>query len=152
MFHFYTPWKYQKNVGFLMFSRGIEVEHWLEICYYFFVKSNLKMKFARTMSYLLLKKTLKHMHFFSHDRNYIRLIFNPSVYHKKNLWRLQKEGITPFFNYKCQWVSRVTLCITMIEKKLNWLPSFSAHVSYHESYILQALSRYLQTYFGPWKN
>ena len=28
MFHFYTPWKH--TGGFLMFSGGIEVEHWLE--------------------------------------------------------------------------------------------------------------------------
>ena len=31
MFHFYTPWKYQKTAGFLMFSGGIEVEHWLKM-------------------------------------------------------------------------------------------------------------------------
>ena len=30
MFHFYTPWK-QKTGGFLMFSGGIEVEHWLKM-------------------------------------------------------------------------------------------------------------------------
>ena len=28
MFHFYTPWKRQKTSGFLMFSLGIEKEHW----------------------------------------------------------------------------------------------------------------------------
>ena len=31
MFHFYTPWKHQKTGGFLMFSGGIEVQHWLKI-------------------------------------------------------------------------------------------------------------------------
>ena len=31
MFHFYTPWKLQKTFGFLIFSRGIEVEHWLKM-------------------------------------------------------------------------------------------------------------------------
>ena len=31
MFHFYTPWKQQKTGGFLMFSGGIEVEHWLKM-------------------------------------------------------------------------------------------------------------------------
>ena len=31
MFHFYTPWKYQKIGSFLMFSGGIEVEHWLKM-------------------------------------------------------------------------------------------------------------------------
>ena len=28
--HFYTPSKYQKTSGFLMFSRGTEVEHLVE--------------------------------------------------------------------------------------------------------------------------
>ena len=28
VFSFYNPWKYQKTVGFLMFSRGIKSEHW----------------------------------------------------------------------------------------------------------------------------
>ena len=28
---FYTLWKHQKTSGFLMFSVGIEVEHWLKI-------------------------------------------------------------------------------------------------------------------------
>ena len=31
MFHFYTPRKHQKTSGFLMFSRAIEVEHWLKM-------------------------------------------------------------------------------------------------------------------------
>ena len=31
MFYFYTHWKHQKTRGFLMFSEGIEVEHWLKI-------------------------------------------------------------------------------------------------------------------------
>ena len=31
LFYFYTPWKHQKTGGFLMFSGGIEVEHWLKI-------------------------------------------------------------------------------------------------------------------------
>ena len=31
LFHFYTPWKHQKAYGFLIFSGGIEVEHWLKI-------------------------------------------------------------------------------------------------------------------------
>ena len=31
MFHFYTPWKHQKTGGFLMFSGGIEMEHWLKM-------------------------------------------------------------------------------------------------------------------------
>ena len=31
MFHFYIPWKHQKTEGFLMFSEGIEVEHWWKI-------------------------------------------------------------------------------------------------------------------------
>ena len=31
MFHFCIPWKYQKTGGFLMFSGGIEVEHWLKM-------------------------------------------------------------------------------------------------------------------------
>ena len=30
MFYFYTPWKFQKTLGFLMFSGGIEMKHWLE--------------------------------------------------------------------------------------------------------------------------
>ena len=30
MFSFYAPWKQQKTGGFLMFSEGIEVEHWLK--------------------------------------------------------------------------------------------------------------------------
>ena len=29
MFHFYTSWKGKKNLGFLMFSGGMEMEHWL---------------------------------------------------------------------------------------------------------------------------
>ena len=28
IFHLYSPWKHQKTTGFLMFQRGIEVEHW----------------------------------------------------------------------------------------------------------------------------
>ena len=28
MFHFYTPWK---AFGFLMFSKGIEIEHWIKM-------------------------------------------------------------------------------------------------------------------------
>ena len=32
MFHFYTPWQCQKTLGFLMFSGGIEMEQWAEIC------------------------------------------------------------------------------------------------------------------------
>ena len=28
MFHFYTPRKRQKTLGFLAFSGGIEMEHW----------------------------------------------------------------------------------------------------------------------------
>ena len=31
MFHFYSPWKYQKTFGFLIFSGCIEVEQWLKI-------------------------------------------------------------------------------------------------------------------------
>ena len=31
MFHFYTPRKHQKTSGFLIFSGGIEVEHWLKL-------------------------------------------------------------------------------------------------------------------------
>ena len=31
MFHFYTPWKRQKIRGSLMFSGGIEMEHWLKM-------------------------------------------------------------------------------------------------------------------------
>ena len=31
IFHFYSPWKQQKTGGFLMFSGGIEVEHWLKM-------------------------------------------------------------------------------------------------------------------------
>ena len=30
-FHFYTPWKRQKTIGFLMFLGGIEVEHWAKL-------------------------------------------------------------------------------------------------------------------------
>ena len=35
MFHFYTPWKHQKTSSFLIFSGGIEVEHWLKMGYQF---------------------------------------------------------------------------------------------------------------------
>ena len=31
MFHFYAVWKHQKTEGFLMFSKGIEVEHLLKM-------------------------------------------------------------------------------------------------------------------------
>ena len=31
MSYFYIPWEYQKTGGFLMFSRVIEVEHWLKM-------------------------------------------------------------------------------------------------------------------------
>ena len=34
MFPFYTPWKYQKTRHFLMFSRRMEMEHWLKMCWY----------------------------------------------------------------------------------------------------------------------
>ena len=30
MFHFHTPWKCQKTIGFLTFSGGIEIEQWTE--------------------------------------------------------------------------------------------------------------------------
>ena len=30
LFSFYTPWKLQKTIGFLMFQRGIERNHWHE--------------------------------------------------------------------------------------------------------------------------
>ena len=30
MFHFYTSWKRQKSKGFLTFSGGIEMDHWLK--------------------------------------------------------------------------------------------------------------------------
>ena len=29
MFYFYTPWNHDKTEVFLMFSRDMEVEHWL---------------------------------------------------------------------------------------------------------------------------
>ena len=28
MLHFFIPWKRQKTFGFLIFSRGLEMEHW----------------------------------------------------------------------------------------------------------------------------
>ena len=31
MLHFYTPWNCQKIKGFLKFSRGIEMEHWIKV-------------------------------------------------------------------------------------------------------------------------
>ena len=31
LFRFCTPWKYLKTGGFLIFSGGIEVEHWLKM-------------------------------------------------------------------------------------------------------------------------
>ena len=31
MFHFYTPRKYQKTIGFLAFSGGIKMKQWLEL-------------------------------------------------------------------------------------------------------------------------
>ena len=31
MFYFYIPWKRQKTIGFLMFSGGIEMEHWAKM-------------------------------------------------------------------------------------------------------------------------
>ena len=31
--HFYTPWKRQKNKGFLTFSGGIEMRHWTKMGY-----------------------------------------------------------------------------------------------------------------------
>ena len=31
VFHLYTPWKRQKTKGFLVFSGGIEMEHWAKI-------------------------------------------------------------------------------------------------------------------------
>ena len=30
MFHFYTPWKRQSTSGFLTFSGGIEMKHWVK--------------------------------------------------------------------------------------------------------------------------
>ena len=29
--HFYTPWKREKTTSFLLFSDGIEMEHWLKM-------------------------------------------------------------------------------------------------------------------------
>ena len=34
MFNFYNPWKRQKTYGFLMFSGGIEMEHWIKTYQY----------------------------------------------------------------------------------------------------------------------
>ena len=31
MFYFYTPWKHQKTSSFPMFSRGADLEHWLQM-------------------------------------------------------------------------------------------------------------------------
>ena len=31
MFHFFTSWKHQKTSGFLTFSGGFEIQHWLEM-------------------------------------------------------------------------------------------------------------------------
>ena len=31
IFHTYAPWKHKKTSGFQVFSRGIEVEHWLKM-------------------------------------------------------------------------------------------------------------------------
>ena len=31
MFDFYTPWKHQKTLGFLIFSGVVKVERWLKI-------------------------------------------------------------------------------------------------------------------------
>ena len=31
MFYFYTPWKSQKTFGFLVFSGGKEMEHWVKM-------------------------------------------------------------------------------------------------------------------------
>ena len=31
IFHFYSPWKHEQASSFLMFSGGIEVEHWLKM-------------------------------------------------------------------------------------------------------------------------
>ena len=31
MFYFYAPWKSQKTFGFLVFSGGIEMEHWVKM-------------------------------------------------------------------------------------------------------------------------
>ena len=31
MLTFYTPWKHQKNKGFLVFSEGIKRQHWPEM-------------------------------------------------------------------------------------------------------------------------
>ena len=31
MLYFYTPWKHPKTGRFLMFSGGVEVEHWLKM-------------------------------------------------------------------------------------------------------------------------
>ena len=33
MFHFYTPWIRQKTKGFLTYSGGIEMEHWVKTGY-----------------------------------------------------------------------------------------------------------------------
>ena len=33
MFAFHTPWKYQKNLSFLMFLGDIKREHWLVMGY-----------------------------------------------------------------------------------------------------------------------
>ena len=32
MFNFYTSWKRQEAKGFLTFSGGIKMEHWLKMC------------------------------------------------------------------------------------------------------------------------
>ena len=33
IFHIYTPWKRQKSLGFVTFSRGTEMEHWAKIVF-----------------------------------------------------------------------------------------------------------------------
>ena len=42
MFPFYTPWKYQKTFGFLVFSGGIKWEHWPEMGSFDQIVSGLK--------------------------------------------------------------------------------------------------------------
>ena len=47
---FYTPWKHQKTSGFLMFSGGIEKEHWHEMSSWSILGSYHLTKLAGTCS------------------------------------------------------------------------------------------------------
>ena len=61
MLHFYTPWKRQKNKGFLTFSEGIERKHWAKD-QFDIIESTIQTKIKHKDAIQLQKFDIIHQH------------------------------------------------------------------------------------------